>query len=269
MNACVLPVIAAEIDAGANANGALRRFERAGILLRLCVRDTVAAKKFPGARDGAKPVFHLRDDEAAELLVSELLDAEDGNGDERFSSGSVRRRDFGDDSEIVNGAGAIAIKNEHGTGNGRFLGRIIEAGDAARGGLSFTNKVRSAGAFHSDHNGASAEFLAAGEREFIFVKAVYMRIQTNRIGGKFCGELCGNRAHATGGDGRGSFREHFENEFEHTAGGFEFGIEKNAAEKRPEETVDEFLGKSKGLKRIFCGPLGAGKDFFDGFAAEA
>src|SRR5438045_4062762 len=65
----VVPMIAAEVDAGANAYRALRRFECAWILLRLCVRDAIAAEEFPGTRDGAEPIFHLRDDEAAELFV--------------------------------------------------------------------------------------------------------------------------------------------------------------------------------------------------------
>src|SRR2546423_2736145 len=69
MDASVVSVIAAEIDAGANAYRALRRFECAGKLLWLCMRDAVAAEEFPGTRDGAEPIFHLRDDEAAELFV--------------------------------------------------------------------------------------------------------------------------------------------------------------------------------------------------------
>src|SRR5256885_14192361 len=131
MDASVVSVIAAEIDAGANAYRALRRFKCAGKLLRLCVRDAIAAKKFPGTRDGAEPIFHLRDDEAAELFVGELLDAEHRDGDEGFSGGGVRGRNLGHDREIVNGAGAIAVEDEHWLRHRRFFRRIIKAGDAA------------------------------------------------------------------------------------------------------------------------------------------
>jgi len=262
-------MIAAEIDAGANPYGALGRFECAGKLLWLCMRDAIAAQEFPGTRDGAEPIFHLRDDEPAELVVGELLDAEHGDGDEGFSCGGVRRRDFGHDREIVDGAGAIAVEDEHWVRDWRFFRRIVKAGDAARGRLCFTNKVSGGGTFHSDDNGASAEFFTSREVEFIFVKAVYMGIQSNGIGGEFCGELGGNRAHATRGDGGVSFGEHFKNKFEYAAGGFEFRIEKNAAEERAEEAVDEFLGEAERLKRVFGGALRAGEDFFDGFAAKA
>ena len=262
-------MIAAEIDAGANPYGALGRFECAGKLLRLCVRDAVAAEKFPGTRDGAEPVFHLRDDEPAELVVGELLDTEHGDGDEGFSGGGVRRRDFGHDSEIVDGAGAIAVEDEHWLRDWRFFRRIIKAGDAARGGLCFANKMSRGGAFHSDDNGASAKFFTPCEVEFIFVKAVYVGIQSNGIGGKFCGKECRNGTHALRGNGGISFGEHFENEFEHAAGGFEFGIEKNAAEERAEEAVDKFLGETERFKRVFGGALRAGKYFVDGPAAKA
>ena len=126
-----------------------------------------------------------------------------------------------------------------------------------------------AGAFHRDDDGARAEFFASCEVEFIFVKAVHVRIETNGIGGKFCGQLCGNRAHATRGDGRVPFGKHLENEFKHAARGFEFLIEENAAEKRTEEAVDEFLGEAERLERVFGEALRAGKNFLDGFAAKA
>ena len=71
-----ITVIAAKINARTNAHGALRGLESARKLLRLGVRDAVAAKKFPGTRDRAEPIFHLRDDKAAELFVGQLLNAE-------------------------------------------------------------------------------------------------------------------------------------------------------------------------------------------------
>ena len=77
-------MIAAKVDTRANANRPLRRLERAGKLLRLSVRNAVAFQIAPGAHDGTEPVFHLRDDEAAELLVGELLRAEHGDGDQRI-----------------------------------------------------------------------------------------------------------------------------------------------------------------------------------------
>src|SRR5882672_4121642 len=198
-------MIAAEIDAGANAYGTLRRFERAGKLLRLCVRDAIAAEEFPGTRDRPEPIFHLRDDEAAELFIGELLDPEHGDGDERFSGRRVRWCNLGHDREIVDGTGAITVEDKHRLRDGRFFRRIIKAGHAARGGLCFADEMSGGGALHRDDNGAGAELFAAGKGEFVFMETVYMDIQTNGISGKFCSELRGNRADATGRDGSVSF----------------------------------------------------------------
>src|SRR5256885_6336019 len=61
MDASVVSVIAAEIDAGANAYRALRRFKCAREMLRLGVRGAIAAKKISGTRDGAGTNFYFRD----------------------------------------------------------------------------------------------------------------------------------------------------------------------------------------------------------------
>src|SRR5258708_40096565 len=76
-------------------------------------------------------------------------------------------------------------------------------------------------------------------------------------------ELRWNGAHAASGHGGVTFREHFENEFEHAAGGLQFAIQKNAAEKRPEEAVDKFVGESGGTKSILGGRFRPLKNFFD------
>jgi hypothetical protein len=122
LNGGVVAMIAAKVDAGTNADGTLRRFEGAGILPRLCVWDAIATEEFPGTRDGTEPIFHLRDDETTKLVVGQLLDAEDGDGYEGFSDGSVRRRDFGHDCEIVDGAGAVTIEDERRVRHRRFFG---------------------------------------------------------------------------------------------------------------------------------------------------
>src|SRR5579859_3425434 len=102
-------MVAAQINSRTNANRTLRRFQSAGELLRLGMGNSIAFQITPGGSDRTEPVFHLRDDETAELLVGELLSAEHGGGDQRFSSGSVRRCDLADHREIIDGAGAIAV----------------------------------------------------------------------------------------------------------------------------------------------------------------
>src|SRR5258708_17797628 len=88
-------------------------------------------------------------------------------------------------------------------------------------------------------------------------------VETNGVRRKQRGELRWNRSHAASGYRGVTFREHFENEFEHTAGGLQFAIQKNAAEKRPEEAVDKFVGESGGTKSILGGSLRPLKNFFD------
>src|SRR5437016_102141 len=68
VNRSIVAVIAADVDAGTDANRPLRRFKGSGILLWLSVRNTVASQVAPRAGDRAEPIFHLRDDKAAELL---------------------------------------------------------------------------------------------------------------------------------------------------------------------------------------------------------
>jgi len=70
-------MIAAEIDARPYAHGPLGGFESPGKLLRLRMWNSVAFQITPRARDRAEPIFHLRDNEAAELLFRQLLHAED------------------------------------------------------------------------------------------------------------------------------------------------------------------------------------------------
>src|SRR5258708_6700000 len=82
------------------------------------------------------------------------------------------------------------------------------------------------------------------------------------------GELRWNRAHAASGHGGVNFREHFENEFEHAAGGLQFAIQKKAAGKKTEETVDKFVGESGGTKSILGGRFRPLKNFFDGRVPE-
>src|ERR1700688_4382776 len=65
----VVAMVSARINAGPNPYRALRRFQRAGILLRLRVRDAVTPQQLPAAGHFAEQVFHLRDDESAELRV--------------------------------------------------------------------------------------------------------------------------------------------------------------------------------------------------------
>src|SRR5258706_157105 len=72
----------------------------------------------------------------------------------------LRRSDLIHYHEIVDGSGAITVQDQHGMRDRRFVGGIVEAGDAARSGLGFANKVRGGGALGGDHNGASAQRFA-------------------------------------------------------------------------------------------------------------
>src|SRR5207249_10327580 len=85
VNRSSIAVVAGKVDTGADAHGSLRWFESTRKLLWLRVRDAIAFQMTPGTGDGAEPIFRVRDDEAAELLVGKLLRGEDGDGDQRFS----------------------------------------------------------------------------------------------------------------------------------------------------------------------------------------
>src|SRR5260221_14634832 len=95
-----------------------------------------------------------------------------------------------------------------------------------------------------------------------------MGVETDDVGREQRGELRWNRAHAASGHGGIAFGEHFENEFKHAAGGLQFAIQKNAAEKRPEEAVDKFVGESGGTKSNLGGSFRPLKNFLDGRVAK-
>ena len=81
-------MIAADVNAWAGAYLGAAAVLAHRKLLWLRVRDAVAAKKLPATGDFAKPVFHLRDDETAQLYFSEGLRAEDGDRDEVLPGGA-------------------------------------------------------------------------------------------------------------------------------------------------------------------------------------
>ena len=62
-------MIAAGVDARPYAHWPFGRLKRPWILLRLRVRDAVAAQELPGAGNLAEPAFHLRDNESTELRI--------------------------------------------------------------------------------------------------------------------------------------------------------------------------------------------------------
>src|SRR6266852_2080174 len=214
-------MVAAEVDAWADADGTHGRLERARVLLRLRMRDAVALQVAPGTRDITEPVLHLRDDEAAELGFGEFLHAENGDGDEVLGDGRVRRSHFAHDSAVVDGAGAVAIEDQHGPGDGRFFGGVVETGDAAGGGLGFADKMGGGRTVGGDDDGAGAKRFAAGESYFVFVERFDTRVEADRIRGELGSDLRGDRTHTARGNAGISFREHFEDEFKHAAGGFQ------------------------------------------------
>jgi len=210
----------------------------------------------------------LGDDEAAKLDIGEGLGTEDSDGNQVFALGSVRGGNLRDDTKIVDRAGAIAVKDEDGKGHGRLLGGIVEASDAARGGLDFANEVCGGKAVCGNNESSSAEGFTTGEGQFVFVECVDTRVETNGPRGEFLSKLDGDSAHAVGRNANASFGKHFENKFEHAAGSVEFAIEENATEERAEEAMDYFLGEAFGLQGVFGGAVRPAKDFVGGGIAE-
>ena len=243
-------MVATKINTGPDADGALRWFESTRKLLWLRVRDAIAPQMTPGTGDGAKPIFHLRDDEAAELLVGKLLRAEDGDGDQRFSGGSVGRSDLADHREVVDGASSIAVQHEHWMGHGRLVRRKVKTGDAARGGFGLADEMSGAWAIGRHNDCASAQRFTTGKRELIFVKRFGMGVQAKGVRGQVRGNLRGDCSHTAGGNGDVALGEHLKNEFEHAARGFQFAVKKNAAKKRSKKSVNEFFGKSCGNEGV-------------------
>src|SRR5208283_1417973 len=174
-----------------------------------------------------------------------------------------------DDAKIVDGARAIAIQNQDRLRDRWFRGGIVKTGNTAGGGLHFANKMRGSGAFGGNDDGAGAKSFATGEGKFAFMQRIDMGIEANRISGKFFGKLRGNGAHAARGDGGVAFGEHLENEFKHAAGRLQFAIEENAAEKRAEEAMDYFFGKTRGFEGVLGGAVGTLEKIVDGGAAKA
>ena len=78
-----------------------------------------------------------------------------------FAGRRVRRSDLADHREIVNRAGAVAVENEQRMRNRRFVGGIVEAGNAAGSGLGFADQMRGGGGIGGDHDGACAQRFAA------------------------------------------------------------------------------------------------------------
>ena len=102
-------MIAAEIDARPYAHGPLGGFESPGKLLRLRMWNSVAFQITPRARDRAEPIFHLRDNEAAELLFRQLLHAEDADRDQGLPRRRVSRRNLTHYREVVYRTCSVAI----------------------------------------------------------------------------------------------------------------------------------------------------------------
>ena len=73
-----------------------------------------------------------------------------------------------------------------------------------------------------------------------------MSIQADGVRWEQRRKLRWNCAHAPGGNGDVTFRKHFEDKLKHSAGRFQLTIEKNAAKKRTEESMDKFLGETSG-----------------------
>ena len=71
-------MVPANIHARPNAHGTLWRLKRARKLLRLRLCQIISAQELPRAGHFAEPIFHLRDDESAQLQLRQLVRAEHG-----------------------------------------------------------------------------------------------------------------------------------------------------------------------------------------------
>src|SRR5258708_32208653 len=85
----VVAMVAASIDTRTDPDRALRRLKRSRILLRLRMCDAVTSQHLPGAGRFAKEVLHLSDDEAAQLRVGQLLNAQNGNRNQMLAGGGI------------------------------------------------------------------------------------------------------------------------------------------------------------------------------------
>ncbi len=146
--------------------------------------DAIAAQQLPRRGDFAKPVLHLRDDEAAKLDISEGVSAEHTDGNQVFPLGSVSGSNLRDHAEIVDGTGAVAVKHQDGKRHRRHFGGIVEASDAARSGLDFANEMRGGGTVRGNDDGASAQGFTSDQRQFVFVESIDARVaaESNRRG---------------------------------------------------------------------------------------
>ena len=80
------------------------RTDAAAVPARLATAEagrerSIAAQELPGAGHFAKPVFHLRDDEAAKLHIGERLSAEHGDGNQMLARGRVSGSNLRDDTK--------------------------------------------------------------------------------------------------------------------------------------------------------------------------
>src|SRR6516165_5038027 len=116
---------------------------------------------------------------------------------------------------------------------------------------------------------ARAPSVSPSESVISFSRRDSAGVEANGIFGEIGGDLRGNCSHAAGRQGDVAFREHFENEFEHAARGSELAVQKDPAEKRPEEAVNEFVGKARQFESIADAGFRAAEDLGDGRAAKA
>jgi hypothetical protein len=261
-------VISTDINARAEADGALGRFKSTRQLLRLSVGDAITAEELPVGGDFAEPVLHLGNNETAKLHVGEGLGAEDTDRNQMLAVGRIGRGHLRDDGQVVDGTGAIAVEDENGKRHGRFFGGIVEASDAARGGLDFSNKVSGGRAVCGNDDGAGAKGFTAGKGQLVFVQRIDARIEANGAGRKLCGKLHGDVAHTTRRNASAALGNHFEDELEHAGRGVEPSFEKNAADERAEEVMNHFPGEAFGEQGILGGAVGAAEDLLDGGVEE-
>src|SRR5215211_8389986 len=110
----IVAVVAADVQAGAEADRALGGVEGAGGLGGLGVGDVVGLEVAPGDHAGAEPVGELAEDGGLQVgALGEAGAADHGGGDEGGAGWGVGGGDGAGDAEVVDRALAVAVEDDH------------------------------------------------------------------------------------------------------------------------------------------------------------
>src|ERR1700733_14963245 len=130
----------------------------------------------------------------------------------------------------------VAVKNEDGLRNRRFLGGIIQASDRMR---AHRREIgQKPGCFRTlcgYDDSAGINFLAGPDQKQTFLHGMDFGIEHYRFGRQLTGQLSRNGTHALSRQASIAGGEHGKYEFEHFAGGAQVLLQKNARQEWLEE----------------------------------